>query len=771
MYKDLRIYFIGSDPRILPSLSKTIKKTDHTLVGTAHLGDASFKQVEFKAPDLILMDFQPDEKENGLNLANNLTSRLNLPVIFLTSTPDDLTISEVKKIGHYGILSKPVKEPELRTEINFTFDRFEKNHKHKSEIDGTAFESRETEQFFEQVVNNVSDIIYRIDSSGNFTYLNPSAIQSTGFNREELYLTTYQSLIRNDFKRRSTAFFQQMIRDNISDAYLEIPVIVKNGGELWLGQNIHLLKRGKKMIGFQVVARDITNEVQYKEELIHARREAEQASELKAQFLANMSHEIRTPLNGIVGIVKLLERTRLDEKQQNYLRAIVSSSNQLMGIINDILDLSKIDSGKMEVNNVSFDLGELLHSLIEVMEIKASMKGIQVIFDLDERIPKFIKGDPVVLNQILYNLIGNSLKFTHEGSVYLTVKLMETEIEGKLMIEFTVKDTGIGMRTEVLDGIFEAFTQAENATSREYGGTGLGLTIVKKLVSLHSGEISVESIEGIGSTFTVNLEYEKVQTDMALMKEAEPQDFSLLKDKRVLLVEDNFINQMVTRDLLEDLGVSVSIAENGKLALEVLKNHTFDVVLMDMQMPVLDGFETMRIIRQDSELCELPILALTANATRTEYEKCMTNGASDYLSKPFLPEDLFSKAVSLTNSENQYKETSNPILDIELLSMYTNGKKSLMVSTLTELSQVIKSERLELTVLYSENDLKGLKSRMHKLKPNFRLIGLHELVILVESIERCQSIEELKDKIHVLGDKMELSEIKILQARDQLRAE
>ncbi|MEY4602980.1 MAG: hypothetical protein RIT43_272, partial [Bacteroidota bacterium] len=637
MYKHLHIFFIGSDPRTLDSLSKTIKKTEHTLVGTAHLGDASLKRIEDKVPDLILMDFQPHEKEQGLTLANNLTSRLNLPVIFLTSSPDNLTVSEVKKIGHYGIVSKPVLEPELRAEINFTFDRFEKIRKHKSEIDSTGFESRETEQFFEQVVNNVSDIIYRIDSSGNFTYLNPSAIQCTGYEREELYLTSYNVLVRNDFRRRNTAFFQQMIRKDISNAYLEIPITLKNGGELWLGQNIHLLKRGNKMMGFQVVARDITGEIKYKEELRNARRAAEHASELKAQFLANMSHEIRTPLNGIIGIVNLLERTRLDEKQQSYLRAIVSSSNQLMGIINDILDLSKIDSGKMEVNNVSFDLVELLHSLIEVMEIKASIKGIRVVFELDEKVPQFIIGDPVVINQILYNLIGNSLKFTHEGNVLLSVKLMESETDDKITIQFIVHDTGIGMRTEMLDGIFEAFTQAENATSREYGGTGLGLTIVKKLVSLHSGEISVESTEGIGSTFKVNLNFEKAKSNAVLMQKSVPHDFSMLKGCRVLIVEDNFINQMVTRDLLEDMGVRVSIAENGKLALEALEKETFDVVLMDMQMPVMDGFEAMRIIRGDSSISGLPILALTANATRSEYEKCMTYGASDYLSKPFLP--------------------------------------------------------------------------------------------------------------------------------------
>lgn len=769
MYKHLRIFFVGSDPRILDSLSKTIKRTEHTLAGTAHLRDATFKRIDAKDPDLILMDFQSQEKEAGLALANNLTSRLNLPVIFLTSSPDELTISEVKKIGHYGILAKPVNESELKTEINFTFERFEKIQKHKSEIDSAGFESRETEQFFEQVVNNVSDIIYRIDSSGNFTYLNPSAIQSTGYEREALYHASYTSLVRSDFKRRISSFFQQMIRKDISDAYLEVPIIRKNGLEVWLGQNIHLLKRGDKVLGFQVVARDITSEIQYKEELINARRTAEQASELKAQFLANMSHEIRTPLNGIVGIVKLLEKTRLDDKQQNYLRAIVSSSNQLMGIINDILDLSKIDSGKMEINHVLFDLGELLHSLIEVMEIKASMRGISIVFELDERIPQFIIGDPVALNQILYNLIGNSLKFTHEGNVLLSVKLVDSKSEGDISIQFTVQDTGIGMRSEVLDGIFEAFTQAENATSREYGGTGLGLTIVKKLVTLHSGDITVESTEGIGSIFKVTLCFEKAQSNVAFIQQSASQDFSVLTDRRVLIVEDNFINQMVTRDLLEDLGMKVFIAENGKVALEVLENDRFDVVLMDMQMPVLDGFETMRIIRGNPDIAALPILALTANATRSEYEKCMSYGASDYLSKPFLPEDLFVKVSGLIETDEG--EKAYPEVDIQLLSMYTNSKKSLMVSTLNELSQVLKSERLEIGNLFSESDLKGIRSRMHKLKPNFRLIGLNELVLLVESIERGQSLVEMKDNIDLLMDMMELADIKVTQVRDKLSSE
>ena len=768
MYKHLRIFFVGSDPRLVEPITKIVKKIGHEIVGTANEADAAFKRILNADPDLILVDFNQETQSHDLTLVKQFTKRLNLPIILLTNSLNELTIREVKKLGHYGIVTKPVSDLELKTEINFTFERFEKLQKAQKSI--TNQDVRDTEQFFEQVVNNVSDIIYRLDASGKFTYLNPSAIATTGYEKEELYQSDYKSLVRLDYRRKCAAQYERMVKRNISNQYIEIPVIVKSGNEIWLGQNVHLLRRGKKISGFQVVARDITKEILYKEELINARKSAEQASELKAQFLANMSHEIRTPLNGIVGIVKLLEKTPMDGKQQNYLRAIVSSSNQLMGIINDILDLSKIDSGKMEINTVSFDLEQLLHSLVEVMEIKASMSGIQIVFELGEKVPKHIIGDPVILNQILYNLIGNSLKFTQKGTVFLTVNLLDKEADGKIFIDFTVRDTGIGMRGEVLERIFDAFTQAENSTIRQFGGTGLGLTIVKKLVTLHGGQIWVDSEVGIGSTFTVRLSYEKCP-DGEETNSSVTLNIAKLDAKSILLVEDNFINQMVTRDLLEDCGVEVVIAENGKIALEILHNKSFDAILMDMQMPVLDGFETMKRIRRDAKFSDIPILALTANATRSEYEKCIAFGASDYLSKPFLPEDLFEKIVTMFNEVSVLSENEDTELNIELLNRYTNGKKTLMVSTLTELSQVMKKERKELNILLEGSDLKGLRSRMHRLKSNFLLIGLNELVTLAEGIEIGQTIEEVKYKTDLLKDKMGSVEQKVIEVRDELSRE
>ena len=375
---------------------------------------------------------------------------------------------------------------------------------------------------------------------------------------------------------------------------------------------------------------------------------AEQSEKFKQQFLANMSHEIRTPMNSIIGMTNLLINSELQEQQRKYLNIIKKSSENLLVIINDILDLSKIEAGKMEFEKIDFLVSEVVETVFYTVHFKAEEKNLELTYTIDEGLPKALQGDPVRLNQILINLTGNAIKFTEKGSVNIGVKLLNKS-GNQVIVEFAVTDTGIGIPEDKLNSIFESFSQASSDTTRKFGGTGLGLTISKQLIELQGGVIYVRSDYGKGTTFSFKMPYEIGSADeigkkMMSMTDISPDE---LKGIRILLVEDNQFNQMVAVDTLEELvkGISIEIAENGKKALEKLEANDYDVVLMDIQMPEMDGFETTVHIRKNfpSQKNKIAIIAMTANVTKDEVDKCFEAGMDEYIAKPFVPQDLLNK--------------------------------------------------------------------------------------------------------------------------------
>lgn len=761
MKNNLQIYIVEDEKIVALDIRNHLQSIGHNVIGISSSGEECLEKLNTIKPDLILMDINLAGTLSGVETAEKINEVMSIPIVFLTAYTDDNTLKEVKKTGYYGYVTKPFKEIDLKTEIEFTVDRFNKLQKLKKDHDASKTTLKETEEFFKQVVNNVSDIIYRIDLKGYFTYVNPSAVKQTGYSQEELMKMKYTSMIRNDFKQKAYFFFKNIFQNKIENSYFEFPLITKQGEEIWIGQKIHLLKSNATIVGFQVIARDITKEKQFKEQLIIAKKNAENTAELKSQFLANMSHEIRTPLNGIIGVIHLLDKTVLSEKQKTYIDAITSSSNQLMGIINDVLDLSKIEAGKMDFVESEFDLHELIQSVISIFEIKSNEKNVDISFKIDSKVPKYIIGDTIRLNQILYNLLGNALKFTDRGEVKLEVFVSKDE-EEDCEIQFNVSDSGIGMDVGVTNKIFNSFTQAEGETTRKFGGTGLGLAIVKKLVELQGGSIEVTSEVNQGSCFTIRLKFKKVRDLKKVKEEIVPQPdlYAILKDSKILLVEDNPINQLVTKDLLEEEGMKVDVAANGEIALDILKDKQFDVVLMDMQMPVLDGYQTMKVIREsaDEKLKSIPIIALTANAIDTEIHKCYEYGANDYLSKPFKPNSLYHKIYKLlkpelliVGSDEKLKtEIGNEHLDINTLDMFTNGKPELLLTTLEQLYISFKSDLKTLTNAVDQQDIKQIKSIAHKIKPNFLLVGLNGLGQLCKEIEHSEGKEELLTKVNLL---------------------
>jgi signal transduction histidine kinase len=374
---------------------------------------------------------------------------------------------------------------------------------------------------------------------------------------------------------------------------------------------------------------------------------AEQSEQFKQQFLANMSHEIRTPMNSVIGLTNLLIKTQLDELQQKYLGVIKKSSENLLVIINDILDLSKIQAGKMDFEKIPFSLKDAVDTAWHTLNFKAADKNLEFKINIDPKVPDTIVGDPTRLNQILINLAGNAIKFTEKGSV--SINITETKREGNdSLIQFAIVDTGIGISEENLGKVFESFSQASSDTTRKFGGTGLGLTISKQLVELQGGKVWLTSELGKGTTFFFEIPYEIGNLADIGKKKGANNDVhpELLRGMKILLVEDNQFNQMVAIDTISDMikDVTIDVAENGLIAVDLASKNNYDIVLMDIQMPEMDGFEATKKIRElPAPKNTMKIMAMTANVTAEEISRCAESGMNAYISKPFDTQDLINK--------------------------------------------------------------------------------------------------------------------------------
>ena len=503
---------------------------------------------------------------------------------------------------------------------------------------------RESEMQFRSLADSVSDIIIRSEPGGLRRYVSPACRQVLGFEPDELVNAPRGSFthpLDRDFVERRTA--EIMAGD--PDRVIVMRAIRRDGAAIWLEARLSLVRdiETGDLVEVVAVMRDISQHKALEERLERARMEAEKASELKSEFLANMSHEIRTPMNGIIGMTGLLLGTELSPEQRRFADSVRISADALLSVINDILDLSKLEAGKLNLEIVPFGFGSIVSDCVELLAAKAADKGIRLTAEVDERARRAHLGDPTRLRQILLNLLSNAVKFTDRG--FVAVRVTAEALADASIVRVAVEDSGIGMDAAARARLFRKFEQGDGSVARRFGGTGLGLAISKQLMDRMDGRITVESEPGRGSTFTATL---TLPTSSATLPDDGLGAFGLTgasprpatgpraaAPRRILVAEDNEINQLLVVTLLEDAGYRVDVVEDGQQALDAVRREHYDLVLMDAQMPNMDGMQATRAIRElGAGRGRLPIIALTANAMAGDREHYIAAGMDDYLSKP-----------------------------------------------------------------------------------------------------------------------------------------
>lgn len=480
------------------------------------------------------------------------------------------------------------------------------------------------------------------------------------------------------------------------------------------------------------------------EDLENAKGLAEKEVQEREQFMAQISHEVRTPMNAILGLSKILLKTPLEARQKEYLETIKNSSGVIVEILNDILDLSKVQAGKVSFEKVEFQLTSVVTSIMDLMRPRAEEKNLNLLYEMDANIPGVLVGDPIRLNQILMNLLGNSVKFTGKGAVSLSVKLKEQTADNIVLL-FKVQDTGIGIPRDKLNSVFEGFNQASARISSEYGGTGLGLKIVKELVEQQGGELSVESEVNIGTQFSFYLPF-------GIIEEPRPQQMSspiiaevTLCKANVLVVEDNIVNQVITKTVLNEFGFSVDVADSGLKAIDLIKTNSYDVVLMDVQMPGYDGFDVTRMIRSlNPPLNKIPVIAMTASAGKGDEEKCIAAGMDDFISKPFDENLLFEKIRQLLpkityQEEKTLKHEEPGKADLSYLRELSKGNRGFMVEVLGQFLVQVPVTLENMERYLHEQNWKALSDEANKLQLSLQFVGLkktEESARLIEEFTR-----------------------------------
>ncbi|MDP2337875.1 MAG: ATP-binding protein [Bacteroidota bacterium] len=754
---------------------------------------------EKRADELILANkeliFQNDEKEK--RAAELIIADKEL--VFQTGEKEkranELTLANKELVFQNEEKEKRAEELILAdNELVYQIREKEKGEIANIELEAISESLKLASQYSLSLIEASLDPLVTISPEGKITDMNEATANITGMTREELTGTDFFDYFTEPQMAREV-YEEVFAKGSVADSPLTLRHKDGKLTDVLFNGSVYKDEKGN-VLGVVIVARDVTEQKRISGELTEAivfaelavgiaeeakikaeeaTRVAENAVKSKQQFLSNMSREIRTPMNAIIGFTKVVLKTELTAKQREYLTAIKLSGDALIVLINDILDLAKVDAGKMIFEQIPFKMAISISAMLHLFESKIREKNIVLIKEYDIRIPEVLVGDPVRLHQTILNLVSNAVKFTSKGKIVISVRLLD-EDENNVSIEFSVRDTGIGISEDKIEKIFDNFQQASSGTSRLYGGTGLGLAIVKQLVEAQDGSISVKSKIGEGSTFGFTLSFPKTKADAELetgTMELDPD----IKDIKVLVVEDIALNQLLMKTLLDDFGFKRDIADNGLIAIEKLQANTYDIILMDLQMPEMNGFEATEYIRNTMK-SNIPIIALTADVTTVDLEKCRFVGMNDYISKPVDERILYSKIVGLVKKNAPVKEIivaanvenvkskctdlqylihrtkSNPVLMMEMISLY-----------LVQTPPLINSMKLGL----HDKDWKALYSAVHKMIPSFSIMGIH--VDFENMAKRVQEYASTQLQLDGIPEMVLQLEIVCTQACEELKEE
>ncbi|MCO6162826.1 ATP-binding protein [Flavobacterium sp. NRK F7] len=618
--------------------------------------------------------------------------------------------------------------------------------------------SEEIKMFYDSISN--TNGILEIDTNGNITKTNRLI--------SVLLELTSNHLIG---KNISTFFDIEINKRNLPDLiehknhlfqYKPTPNFTK-----WIQANfIKIENINGKIEKIILVCQDVSNRIQGQQELEHAKNTSDYLNKQKDQFIATVSHEIRTPINAILGFTDVLIEIEENNSKMDFLNSIKIAGLGLLHIINDILDISKIEAGMLQIDETPFQLNEVVSNVFTTLKLKASDKNLKFLYSIDSDVVQDLLGDKNRLNQVLINIIGNAVKFTEKGKVELRISQLKKE-DQLIYLEFAVTDTGIGIPEKKLQTIFDRFSQAEVSTSRKFEGTGLGLSISKELIEMQNGTIEVSSIENKGTTFTFVIPYKVNPEKTTVLNAFTKTTLDKTISKNILLCEDNELNQKLITTIFEKTNHNVEIANNGLEALEFLKNKTYDVILMDLQMPIMDGYETTVKIRKELKLIT-PIIALTANSLIYEKERCMNIGMNDYLSKPFSKKELFELLNTYFYQAKEERKV-NRFVSLNTLKEYIGEDTEQLQALIETFEEHLHTFEKSLQDGIIKKDYDSIRKCAHKMKTSFGMFSIYAKEL--ENIESTSDLDYESNSTQILKPiqsqvKQIIEELKIIKQNE-----
>ncbi|WP_300977002.1 PAS domain-containing hybrid sensor histidine kinase/response regulator [Flavobacterium sp.] len=608
------------------------------------------------------------------------------------------------------------------------------------------------EEKYRNIISNMNLGIIEVDNQEIIQFANQSFATMSGFDIEDLMGKNPSEIFVFGENLDRMQHKKELRTQGVSDVY-QMPVKDKRGElKWWAISGAPNYDDQGNLVGSVGIHLDITEQKQLEIELNQQKLKAEEASKAKEVFLANMSHEIRTPLNAIIGFLRELGKQELSELQKKYIDNSTIASRHLLAILNNILDISKIEAGEMELEKEDFSFGESIDKVIKVLHPLAKEKDLRLNATIDPKISAVLKADSLRIEQILFNIVGNSIKFTSKGRIDLKCELI-TDRPSLQKIRIKVTDTGIGMDQNYIETIFKKFSQEDKAVTRKFGGTGLGMAITKELVTLMHGDIKIESEKGKGTTFYISLPLEK--GDPNKVKQNNKEVNVNISGLSILLVEDNKMNRMVIQNSMQYFDCSLTEAENGIEALELLKHQTFDIILMDIQMPEMDGIEATKIIRNEFKL-NTPIIALTANAFKSEIENCKNAGMDDYVTKPFDEFTLIETIAKLTvnRPKNEARLTveksDSNVYNLSILRNLSRGNIDFVQKMLHIFIEQTTQVLLNIEIALQENNFEEISRLIHKIKPSIESLGITKIIPEIVQLEKITKSTKNKEEIAVL---------------------